>query len=233
MKQDEKPPDPNMFNRSLQKIVKGTGFVFVGILANYIFLLIGGVVLARHWTEHEVGIFTLAVSLTTICTTISVIGMNQGIVRCIAHSMGKKEYLKLPDFIFTSLFISTVNSLILALFLFFSADFIAIDIFNEPSLVNPIKIISFSLPFYVINLIAVSLFRGYELIKPMVYFKYIIETVLPPIFFIIIVIFDMPFIYVFYSVFLTGVINLNLIGIYTVIKSTKIGNVSIKCTLTF
>ena len=92
-----------------------------------------------------------------ICSTISALGMNQGVVRSIAHSRGKKEFDKIPDFIFVSIFYSVLTSIILSLILFLFSEFIAEVIFHEPLLTLPLKILSIALPFHVLNIKIVHL----------------------------------------------------------------------------
>ena len=92
MQTDKSASNNNSLNNPLQKIIKGTGLVFLGTLLVYLFFLIGGVLIARNWTESNVGIYSLASSVFFICLTISAIGITQGTVRSIAHGKGKKEF---------------------------------------------------------------------------------------------------------------------------------------------
>ncbi len=91
MQNDKSSSNNNSLNDPLQKIIKGTGLVSTGTLFVYLFFLIGGVLIARNWTESNVGIYSLAYSVFLICIAISAVGIAQGIVRSIAHSKGKKE----------------------------------------------------------------------------------------------------------------------------------------------
>ena len=142
MQTDKSASNNNSLNNPLQKIIKGTGLVFLGTLLVYLFFLIGGVLIARNWTESDVGIYSLASSVFFICLTISAIGITQGIVRSIAHSKGKKEFNKIPDFIVTAFFFGGLTSIILASILFLFSDVIAVKIFHESALILPLQNIS-------------------------------------------------------------------------------------------
>ena len=104
MTDDKNLSKTNSQNDSLNKIVKGTGFVSIGFLISYFFILISSILIARRWTESEIGVYSLANSLFQIFMIICTLGLIQGLVRCIAHARGKKEYQKIPVFILSSIF---------------------------------------------------------------------------------------------------------------------------------
>ncbi|MCK4365592.1 MAG: flippase [Thermoplasmatales archaeon] len=227
MQTDKSASNNNSLNDPLQKIVKGTGLVITGSLLVYLFALIAGVIIARNWTESDVGIYSLASSVFLICITISAVGIAQGTVRSIAYSKGKKEFNKIPDFIVTAFFFGGLTSIILASILFLFSEVIAVKIFHESALILPLKIFAVALPFFVFNLIVVSIYRGFENIKPLVYFKYILENALFLIFIVVIIIYNFPFIYVFYSFLLTRILISIILIIYT-LRKTSIRRYSIK-----
>ncbi len=215
-------------NYSLQKIVKGTGLVLIGTLMRILFGSIAGVLIARNWTEIEVGIFSLALIVFSISETVSALGMDLGVVQRIAHSRGKKEFNKIPDFIVTSVFFSILTSIILGLILFLFSEVIAENIFHETSLILPLKICAIALPFFTLNMKIVSIFRGFENIKPMVYFKFILESALFPIFIAGIVIFGLSFIYVFYAYICSGIFISMILIVYNNKQSPSLTLFSLK-----
>jgi len=227
MQTDKDASKNNSLNDSLQKIVKGTGLVITGSLLVYLFALIGGVLIARYWTETEVGIYSIASSLFVICMTICAIGISQGSVRSIAHAKGKKEFKNIPEYIVTTFVWGGFTSIILGSMLFIFSGTIAENIFHESSLIQPIRIYALTLPFFVFNYITVQIFRGFENIKPLVYFKYILESSLFPVFVVAIIFLNLPFAYIFYSSFLSGIIISIILIIYT-LRTTSIKRYSIK-----
>jgi len=220
--------DTSILNHSLQNIVKGTSLVLVGTILLYFFVFIAGVLIARNWTENYVGVLSLAYSIFTICVTISTMGFAKGLVYYISRSRSKNELNKLPDYIITSIVVSITISIILALSLFFSSEILAKKVFNEILIIEPLKIFAIALPFFVLNIIIASIFRGFEKIRPYVYFKYILEGALFPIFYGIIIFLDLDFIYVFYSYLLVGIIVTLCLVIYALKKLPKTFRYSIK-----
>jgi len=214
MTADKTLPNTYAFNDSLLRLVKGTGLVIIGSVLIHLFGLISGVLIARNWTESHVGIFSLAYSIFNICLIISALGMNIGVVRCIAHSRGRKEFNKISDFIVTSVFYSVLTSIILGLILFLFSEIIAENIFHEVSLALPLKIFAIALPIFTLNIKIVNIFRGFENLKPMVYFKFILESALITISIVGIVLFNISFIYVFYVYVISGAIITIILIIY-------------------
>lgn len=218
----------NSINDSLQKLMKGTGIIIISILLSAIFIFARTILIARTWSEYYVGIFSVGLTVLNICMTISSLGMTEGVVRSIAHSKGKNEFDKIPNFIVTSVLLSFFVSVIAGLIAFVFSEFIAVNIFHEPSIILPLKLIAISIPFNVVSIKIVSIFRGFEQIKPMAYFKNILESLLFLLFILIIIALNLSFIYVFYAFLLTSVIITIILIIYSFKQSTSFSFFSIK-----
>jgi len=208
----------NTHNGSLNKIVKGTSFVSIGFLISYFFILVSSILIARRWTASEIGVYSLANSLFQIFMIICTLGLIQGLVRCIAHARGKKEFQKIPVFILSSIFYSFITSIIISILLFFLSDYLSNNIFHESALILPLKIFAISLPFVTLNIIFIAIFRGFEQIRPFVYFRHILGRGLILIFIIIIIFLNYSFNSLFYAHLISGIIILISIIIYTLRK---------------
>jgi len=208
------PSDSFELSESLQKLTKGTGLVFIGQMIMTFFGFIGYVLIARHWTESDLGIYSLALTILSICTTFSVLGLTSGVVRSIAHSRGKNEIKKIPDFIAASIFYILITSIILGIILFFLSEEISLYIFNEPSLITPLKIFAIAVPFPSLINVIVSIFRGFDEIKPTIYFTYIFQSMLFPILTAGLILFNLAFINVFYVNLFSFIITFVLLLIY-------------------
>ena len=53
----EQPTDTAIINESLQKIAKGAGIVFIGTIIGMILGFLQRVLIARHYTQAEYGVF--------------------------------------------------------------------------------------------------------------------------------------------------------------------------------
>jgi len=221
---NKKSDNTDILNKSLRQVVKGTGIVFIGSLIGLFFGFISRIIIARHWTESEFGIFALAFSILSICAIISTLGFQQGVTRSIAYSRGKKDYKKIEGFISTSIYFSLIASILIGLVLFLLSKTIAIDIFHDSGLIVPLKIVSIGLPFFALIEIIVSIYRGFDQVKPAVYFRYMLLSILFPVFLILIIILDQSFESVFYAYVGSLVITFVLLAYYAIrhISSLKL-----------
>lgn len=137
-------------NQSLQKIVKGTGIVFLGTIIGMFLGFVSRVIVIRYITLSEYGIFSLAVTLMNIFATIAALGLQEGVARYIAYFRGKVEERKVKSTILSSIKISLATSVIFSSALFLLADTIATDIYHTPELSKPLKVFSALIPFTVL-----------------------------------------------------------------------------------
>ena len=73
---------------SLKKIVKGSSIVFIGIFISKFLAYVYRLLIARVGPE-QYGLFSIALGLTGILVTISVLGLNLGLMRYIPFFKGK------------------------------------------------------------------------------------------------------------------------------------------------
>ena len=222
MNKDKKGSGTSSSSFSLNKMVTGTGFIFIGTLLSMFLVLISKVIIARYWSEDQYGIFALVISISNILLIISTFGFKQGLARSIAFSHGKKEYKKIRVYIKTSLFLSLFISILISIIIFVLSDLIAINVFHNMSYSNPLKIISFSIPFLTVIQIIVSIYRGFSQVKQTVYFDYILKNMFFPIFLIIIVVLGLSFINVFYSYIFSIIITCIILIYYAARKVSSL-----------
>ena len=205
-------------NQSLQKIAKGTGIVFVGTIIGMFLGFVSRIIIVRYITQTEYGIFSLALVLMSIFVTVSTLGLQEGSTRYIAYFRGKGEEGKVKGVITSSIKIASVASIIFSSILFLLADLISTNIFHSSELSTPLKIFSFAIPFTVLIGIFTSLFRGFDEVKPNVYFQKIIRNVLFILFLIAIALLDLSFSGVLYVYLASIVITCVVFAIYTIKK---------------
>lgn len=167
-----------IINQSLQKIAKGTGIIFIGTIIGMLLGFVSRVIIVRYITQSEYGIYSLALVLTSIFVTISRLGLSEGSTRYIAYFRGKKEEGKVKSVISSSIKIALITSIVLSLILYLSSDVISTSIFHSSELSTPLKIFSAAIPFTVLIGILISLFRGFDIVEPNVYFQNILRSVI-------------------------------------------------------
>ena len=208
----------NILDMSLKSVAKGTTLVLIGFFVYSFFFLISKLLIARFWTQSDFGVFSLAFSILNIFVAVTLLGLDRGVARNIAFYQGKKNYEVVPRILVSSLLLSMTSSVLVGILLFFSSDLLASRVFNEPGLVVPLKIFSVSLPFFTLIQIMVSVLRGFNNIKPLVYFQYILQSGLFTFFILYPIFFKSPFIYVFYAFTASLTVTFILLFLYMFIR---------------
>jgi len=199
MTTDKKSNEGFVINESLQKVAKGSSIVFAALLLSLLPAFISRLIMVRYWTESEYGVFSLALVVLSICIVISTLGLPQGVSRSIAYARGKKEYTKIQEFLSASIWFSALASILVGIVLFLFSEMISVSIFHEPELVTPLRVFSLALPISTLISVIVSIFRGFEQIKPIAYFQQILPNVIFPLLLIVVIFSNLSFIFVFYA----------------------------------
>ena len=150
---------------SLKLIVKSSVFVFIGILLSKILFYFYRIIIAREFGPTIYGTFSLALIVFLFVISISSFGFFEGLLRFVPLCRGTKKINNIRYIFKFSVWVLTLSSLFFGLILFFSSEFISINIFHEPNLVIFLKILAIALPFYVIASVLLCLIRGFEKIK--------------------------------------------------------------------
>jgi len=166
----------NSTNESLKTITKGAGILFVGIFISKLLTYIYRIIVARIGTE-QYGLLSLGIAILGILTTLSLLGLNRGVLRYISFYKGKQELLKIKNILSSTFKITLPLSSILAIFLFIFSNRISVTFFHNPNLSIIIKIIAIAIPFNVFREILFSTLRAFQKIRYEVYAKNIIENI--------------------------------------------------------
>ena len=202
-------------NESLFKVAKGTTVVFLGTFIGMLLYFIGKVIIIRYLTQSEYGIFSLALVLLNVFVTVSAMGLQEGSTRYIAHFRAIGDKSKVKGVILSSIQITFVSSVFLAILLFLASDFIS-NFFHAEELSIPLKIFSICIPFAALTGTFISLFRGFDRVDAKVYFGDILGNVLLLLSLGIVILFGLSFLSVIYANLVALVINFIAVVIYAV-----------------
>ncbi len=196
----------NIVDSSLKTAAKGTAIVFAGSISGLLLGFISKVLIVRYTTQAEFGIYSLAIALVSIFSLISMLGLHEGSTRQISILRGRGAEKKANAVIASSLQIGIVTGFISFLILYLSSGFISKEIFGISGFIEPLRIISLSVPFAVISGIVISIFRGHGIIEPKVYFQDLARPLSFLLFISILFAAGLPFISIFYAYLLSIVI---------------------------
>ena len=167
-----------VLDRSLQTIVKGAGLVLIGTALSMVLLFVSRIILVRGLTETEYGLYSLAYVLFEIFLVVSAFGLQTGLARQIGFHRGKGDTERAADLVQSGLRLGAVIGVLCALALFLASDVLSSEVFHMPGLSRPVKVFALAVPFFVLVHILTSVFRGFDMAQPAVYFRDILRNVL-------------------------------------------------------
>jgi O-antigen/teichoic acid export membrane protein len=201
---------------SLAKITKGTGIVFVGYLVSMLLGFVGRPLIARCGTEADYGVYSLALVVLNICAVIAALGLTTGTPRSIAYARGKKDSEKVQKLIPASVQLTVIAGISLGIVVFFTSNIIAVKIFHDATLGFPLKIFALGIPISALINILVSVFQGFDDVKPTTYFQYILRSLLLPLLLLPVIFLKLPFTGVYYAFLASLLISCVFLIVYTV-----------------
>jgi O-antigen/teichoic acid export membrane protein len=169
-------------DKSLQRIAKGTGLVFIGTIVGMFFGFTGNVIIVRYLTTTEYGLFSLALTVVSVLINLSDIGLIEGTPRYIAYFAGKEENKRISGVITSAIQIVLIVSLLCSVLIVVLAGWIS-GLLKNDDLSTILKILSLTIVFTNLANILVNIFRGFGIAKVKVYFINIITPAVRILFF--------------------------------------------------
>lgn len=204
-------------DKSLNLLAKTSFIVFIGVILSKLFTYIYKIIIARYFDPEVYGLFNLALMMIGILAALAAFGLPDGLLRFVSldrknKSLGRSKYL-----FNMSIKITLFISIILGLILYFSADFISINIFNKIELSIYLKIFSLSLPFLSITAIFLSIVRAFEKITTYSIVQNILHNLIRLLLLIILLFFG----FAISSILLSYILGIVLIGLISYFVSRK------------
>ncbi len=138
-------------DKDLSLIARGAGFYFAGFAVSKVLAYVYKAMIARGLGPAEFGVFSIGLSIIGILTLLAALGLHQGIMHFVVRYISFGDEGKARGTILFAFKAQLVSSVILASALFLLSDYIAVSFFREPSVAIVLKILSFTLPFFVIT----------------------------------------------------------------------------------
>lgn len=190
----EKPPDekrpagdapdklPTGDDSNVARVARGAGISTVGQGTGRVLGYVTQSLLARGLGASSFGLYTLGVGVVTAAQIVSQIGLDNGVVRYVAHYRGKDDTARVRGTILQSVGVTFAISLLVATAMFFGAPVIAG--FFEAALEPVIKAFAFALPFFATMSILLWTTQGFQTVT---YATYTQQILRPLIYFLLVV----------------------------------------------
>lgn len=160
---------------------KSSFHVLWGLVISTIINAVGTIFIARLLGSDLYGLYTVVLAVPAIIQVFRDWGINFAMVRFTAHYRAEGRIDEIRSVFLTGIIFEVAIGLVLSVFSFFFADFLATVIFNRPVIVPLIQIISFSILASGLVAAATAAFTGYERLEfnsVMLVFQSVFKTAL-------------------------------------------------------
>lgn len=166
-----------MAKEVLNKILKGAGLMFLGMIFSKFITYFYRIVVARYIGPDAYGQLALGLTVLGIATTLSQLGLNQGVQKFVPEARKENDKAKLKGILLSSIQIVTISSLIVGIAIYTSAEFIATEIFGNAAIKPIIQVFAFVPLASKIGHIYIDLSNGFNTMKYEVLLVRIIQPV--------------------------------------------------------
>jgi len=174
----DEPVGPKEDDTNVAKVARGAGISTAGQGIGKLLAFGTQPVLARLLGAQYYGFYTAGVALINGLQILSRFGMENGVVRYVAHYREHKDAARVRGTIVMALLLPIILSLILSVVLFFGAGFIANSGWlkeNGANMVSVLRGFAFVLPFFVFMTMTAWATQGFQTVTYAVYIQQLIR----------------------------------------------------------
>ncbi|MBT3324094.1 flippase [archaeon] len=162
-----------MSKSSLDWIVRGAFFIFIGLFFSKLLNFAFRTIVARWLGPADYGILSLGIAVFSIVGMVASLGLEHGVERYLGYFYGQKKEMK--NIIFSGLKIALISSLIFAVLLFLFSSQLSSLISSNGTLKYFLLILALVLPFWVLTELFMAVFRGTKKIEHYITVRQIVE----------------------------------------------------------
>ena len=178
-----------IYSSNLEKVAKGAGINLSGSILGKAIVFINTLLLAKLLTTSELGVFFLGLSITTITTIMALMGLRIGTIRFVSIYSAKDDLDSVIGTVLTAAVITFLCSIVVALVLFATRDWLSTSVFGKPDLAGVLFIFLFAVPFEATCKIFLAATQGLKFMHYTVYIEQLLALLLRLIFIIVLVLF--------------------------------------------
>lgn len=153
------PPKPD---QNLVTAVKGGSLVFIGGIFQNGTRFLFGVLLARLLGADQLGLYNLTLTAAEFATGLAILGLDVATVRYVALYAGRRDEKGVWGVIQVALGGTIALTLLIGIGLYFLADVVAVQLFNEPQLAPLLRLAALLVPLLGLNDILAAATRGFK-----------------------------------------------------------------------
>nr|MDQ5813365.1 oligosaccharide flippase family protein [Actinomycetota bacterium] len=170
--------EDEQYDAYVGRIARGVGMSSIGQGLSRLLGYATQVALAWMYGPVQLGFYVLGVTLVQITNILSQFGMDNGVVRYVAHYQAEGDTRRVRGIVIQALWVTFALSVVLSILLFLGAGFLAERIFDKPFLETMIRAFSVSVPFFTVMSIALWATQGFQTVKYQTYVQDVVRPVL-------------------------------------------------------
>jgi O-antigen/teichoic acid export membrane protein len=171
------PSKDEQYDVYVGRIARGVGMSSVGQGFSRLLGYATQVALAWLYGPAQLGFYVLGITLVQIANILSQFGMDNGVVRYVAHYSAEGDARRVRGTVIQALSVTFALSVALSIILFLGAGFLADRVFDKPFLETMFRAFSVSIPFFTVMSMALWATQGFQTVKYQTY----VQDVLRPI----------------------------------------------------
>ena len=184
------PSEDERYDAYVGQIARGVGMSSIGQGASRLLGYATQVAMARMYGPGQLGFYVLGTTLVQIANILSQFGMDNGVVRYVAHYQAEGDVRRVRGTLIQALWVPFALSVALSVLLFLSSGFLANTVFNEPFLETVFSAFSVSVPFFTLMSMALWATQGFQTVKPTAYVQYVLRPLLNLVLIVVFYLFD-------------------------------------------
>ena len=169
------PSRDEQYDAYVGRIARGVGVSSLGQGVSRLLGYATQVAMARLYGPAQLGFYVLGITLVQIISVLSQFGMDNGVVRYVAHYDAEGDARRVRGTILQALLVTFALSVALSVLMFLGAGFLANGIFGEPFLETVFAALSVSVPFFTLMSMALWATQGFQTVKYATYVQYVVR----------------------------------------------------------
>jgi O-antigen/teichoic acid export membrane protein len=149
----------------LNRVAGGALVFFSGIVSGGALQYLYHIVLARYLGTEALGLFVLGLTIVSIGSAFSRMGLDNGILRFVSIYRGSGDDARVRGTIIQALSFAAVSSLVIGILIFVFSDNIAAIVFKKPDLSSTVRVLSVSIPFFTLMTLALTVCQAFYIAK--------------------------------------------------------------------
>jgi O-antigen/teichoic acid export membrane protein len=160
------------------RVARGAGISTAGQGVGRFLGYLTQILIARLFGPASYGFYTAGVAALNLAQIVSRFGMENGVVRYVAHYRARGDASRVRGTIIQAVAVACLVSLILSAAMFFGAEFMAGWYYKEPTMAAVLRAFAAVLPFFVFMMMVLWATQGFQTVTYAAYVQQIIRPAL-------------------------------------------------------